>query len=352
MNIRQKPFGTLPGGGQAVLYTLENDTGAKAVLTNYGGAVVELWMPDRAGRFADVACGYDTLEGYLGAGGFQGAIIGRFANRIAGGAFSLSGKTYQLNKNEGGITHLHGGPMGFDRQLWEGEALQTPQGPCLRLKRISPDGEEGYPGNLQVEVQYLLTQDNALSISYHAVADRDTVVSLTNHTYFNLAGYHGGDVLGHTLCIHANAITEIDEWCVPTGTLLPVAGTPFDFTLPKLIGRDIGAKNEQLRLGGGYDHNFVLSPAQGVREASWLWHEPSGRVLTVLTDRPGLQLYTGNNMNDPHPFKGGVKQTPRHALCLETQAFPDSPNHQNFPSALLKAGESYQSTTLYRFGVK
>ncbi len=352
MSIKKERFGTLQDGSPVYCYIMQNGSGASVKITEYGGAVVELHMPGRDGKTADVVCGYDDLEGYLKGAGYQGALIGRFGNRIAEGRFTLNGKEYVLAKNERGVTHLHGGNVGFDQKIWKAEAKEDGGDCVLNLSIVSPDGEEGYPGRLDVQVTYTLTAGNALKISYTAVCDQDTVLNLTNHAFFNLGGYDGGDVLGHELTIDAGAITEVDELCIPTGRLLPVEGTPFDFRRPKAIGKEIGADHPQLRYGNGYDHNFVLNNNGKTAKVVEVYEPKSGRVMEVFTDQPGIQLYTANSMDGGYPFKNGVKQQVRHALCLETQFFPDGPHHQNFPSCVLRAGETYRHNTTYQFSVR
>lgn len=352
LSIEKSLFGTMRDGTPVLCYTLKNASGASVKITQYGGAMVELHVPGRDGKLADVICGYDDLNGYLEGAGYHGALIGRFGNRIADGRFVLNGKEYHLAKNEGGISHLHGGNIGFDQKIWDA-VPEEKDGDCiLHLFLISEDGEEGYPGRLEVKVTYTLTHDNALRIVYNAISDKDTIINLTNHAFYNLGGYDSGDVLGHELMIDADAITEVDERCIPTGKLLPVAGTPFDFRQAKPIGRDIDQDCSQLRCGNGYDHNFVLNNNGSLAKIAEVYDPASGRVMEVYTDQPGVQLYTANGMNGTYPFKKGIAQTPRHALCLETQFFPDGPNHENFPSCVLRAGETYRHHTEYRFSVR
>lgn len=349
--IQQAPFGSV--NGQAVqLYTLQNKHGMVAKITNYGGIVVSLTAPDRSGQFADVVLGFDSLQEYVERNPFFGCITGRYANRIAGGRFSLDGQTYSLATN-GGANHIHGGKQGFDKRIW----TASPRGKALRLTYLSPDGEEHYPGSLTTEVTYTLTNDNALRIDYQATTDKPTIVNLTNHSYFNLAGLHNEQVdvdaitiLNHELTLYADRYTPIDASAIPLGNLAPVAGTPFDFRRPTAIGKRINSNHEQLQRGKGYDHNFVLKTKRDNRliKAARVYDSMSGRVMEVETTEPGIQLYTGNYLNGIRG-KRGESYPRRSALCLETQTFPDSPNQPGFPSPVLRPGEKYRQTTVYRF---
>lgn len=338
MSAIKSLFGHMPDGSPVYSWTLENSSGAKVKILTLGGIIAELWLPDRTGKFDDVVCGFDSVEGYLTGGGYQGALIGRYGNRIADGKFTLNGKTYILNKNENGISHLHGGNEGFDKKLWYAEPHSGEGYDSLTLRCFSPDGEEGYPGNLSVTVTYTFRDDNSLSIVYEADTDADTPVNLTNHTYFNLSGYNAGDVLSNRLFIDADHYDAVDDRLIPVGEPVPVAGTEFDFTAPRPIGQ-------------GYDHNFALRPAEGLRKAAQLWDDESGRTLELFTDMPSLQLYTACVMDGPVPFKGGVPQRPLHALCLETQYAPDTPNRPYMPSCILRAGEHMRHETVFKFGV-
>ncbi len=331
----------------AQIFTLANRHGMRATITNYGGIVMALDVPDREGRLEDVVLGFDALESYFGPHPFFGALIGRYGNRIAKGRFRLDDRDYVLATNNG-PNHLHGGPRGFDRVVWAAELLVTNEGPSLRLSHRSEDGDEGYPGTLTATVTYTITENDELRIDYIAATDRATVVNLTHHSYFNLAGH--GDILSHELFIDADAYTPVDASLIPTGELRAVLGTPFDFREPRPIGGRVHDPDPQLRLANGYDHNFVLVPRNaGLRLAARI-HEPrSGRIMEVLTTDPGLQLYTGNGLDGSLI---GTKGLPieRHAgLCLETQHFPDSPNQPTFPSTRLNPGEEYSSQTVYRF---
>lgn len=349
--IKRKTFGYLTDGREVSLFTLCNGKDMKVRITDYGGAVVQIKVPDRYGRVSDVVCGYDSFEDYLEDTEHQGALIGRCGNRIAKGHFVLDGKKYDLCINNG-VNHLHGGAEGFDRKLWESQ-IKDGDEPELVLHYLSCDGEENYPGNLDVTVTYKLTADNGLSINYRATTDKKTVVNLTNHSYFNLAGYAAGPVYDHTLWIDADAYTPTDDTLIPTGELRNVEGTPFDFRTPKTIGQDFNSDNEDLKKGKGYDHNFCLN-GQGELACKAILRDPrSGRGMKVITDQPGMQVYTANYMNSPiHPFKNGRVQELNCAVCLETQAYPDSINHKNFPSVVLDVGEEYNTTTIYKFFVE
>lgn len=341
MSVTSFPFGSLADGRAVTAWRIENE-GFSATLIDYGAALQSLCVPAKDGRPVDVVLGYDTAAEYERNGGFLGATIGRVGNRIGGASFALGGKTYSLEKNDG-ENHLHGGSGGFDRRLWQGEPLDA----CsVRFSRLSPDGEAGYPGNLAVSVTFTLA-GGALHIRYDADTDADTPVNLTNHSYFNLNG--GGTVLHHTLFLAAERFTENDAACLPTGRILTVEeGKPFDFRRSKPLGRDIGADCQQLRNGGGYDHNFILT---GARDAAVLTGDKSGIRMTMRTDMPGVQLYSGNNL-DPRPGKGGVMYGYRDAVCLETQLFPNAMNCYGFPSPVLHKGEHLHSETVYAFEVE
>lgn len=329
------------------LYTLTNSNGVETSITNYGGRVVTLKVPDRAGKFADVVLGFDSLDPYLGNSPYFGALIGRYGNRIGKARFTLDGKEYKLAANNG-PNALHGGVVGFDKVLWKGEE-GTGEEPSLKLTYLSKDGEEGYPGNLSVTVVYTLTDRNELRIDYEAATDQDTVLNLTNHSYFNLAGEGVGDILGHEIMINADRFTPIDSGLIPTGELKPVKGTPFDFTKSTAIGARINDKDQQIQFGKGYDHNFVLNGGGGLTLAARVVEPHSGRIMEVLTTQPGVQFYTGNFLDGSVKGKGGKAYPYRSAFCLETQHFPDSPNKPGFPSVVLKPGEKFTSTTVYRF---
>ena len=345
--LKRSDFGRTREGVAVSLYTLANRNGLEARITNYGGIVVSLKAPDRAGAMADVVLGFDSLEGYLAnPGPFFGALVGRYANRIAHARFSLDGVPYQLEKNNGDNS-LHGGSRGFDKRVWTPRELP---GGALELTYASGDGEEGFPGNLHATATYRVTDASELRIDYSATTDKPTIVNLTNHSYFNLKGQGSGDVLGHLVTLHADRFTPVDAGLIPTGELRPVAGTVFDFRLPTSIGSRIGQNDEQLRLGGGYDHNWVLTrPRQGLALAARVEEPSSGRVLEVLTSQPGVQFYTANFLDGSIRGKGGAVYGSRSGFCLETQHFPDSPNQPKFPSTGLRPGEKFATTTVFRF---
>jgi aldose 1-epimerase len=352
-----KPFGKLPTGAEARLFTLENASGLKAEISDYGGTIVRLFAADRHGRFDDVVLGRERVEDYVEKSPFLGCITGRFANRIAGGKFTLDGQTYQLacNNTPGGIPcHLHGGTKGFDKKLWNAELIGTKAEPTLRLSYRSPDGEEGYPGNLNVMVAYTVTADNELRIAYNATTDRATPINLTNHSYFNLGGEGSGDILGHVLTLRAGRYTPVGNGLTPIGQLAPVAGTPLDFTEPHTVGERIEALHEQLRFAGGYDHNFEIDPPteNPPALAATMFEPKSGRMMEVLTTEPGVQFYSGNFLNGSFTGKNGHVYQRRTGFCLETQHYPDSPNQPAFPSTILRPGDTFRSTTIYRFSTR
>ncbi|MGZ3451206.1 MAG: aldose epimerase family protein [Polyangiales bacterium] len=345
--IAKSEFGVTSRGEAASLYTLENASGMRVEITNYGGIVRSLTAPDRDGVFADVVLGYRSLAEYEHESPYFGAVIGRFANRIAAGRFALDGEVYTLATNDA-PNHMHGGTRGFDKVVWQAEPSMTREGPCLRLRYVSKDREEGYPGTLTVAVRYTLTNANQVIIDYEASTDRATHVNLTNHSYFNLTGDPSRDILAHELEIDADFFTPIDDALIPTGELRPVQGTPFDFRTAKPIGRDIDADDAQLRIALGYDHNFVRNHAVAGKPAfaARVWEPRSGRVMETHTTEPGMQFYSGNHLGKR------VRYARRHALCLETQHFPDSPNHPEFPSTIVRPAERYRSTTVYTFSVR
>jgi aldose 1-epimerase len=350
----KKPFGKTPDGQAIDKYVLTNKGGAEAAITNYGGAIVSIKVPDRNGKLADVVLGYDAAEGYVNDKSHFGGIIGRYGNRIAHAQFVLHGKTYTLAKNNG-ENSLHGGLKGFDKALWRAKILSTKGAQSLKLSYLSKDGQEGFPGNLKVTVIYTWTDRNALMIEYSATTDKPTVLNLTNHSYFNLAGQGSGNILGHLLTIHADKFTPVDATLIPTGELRDVAGTPFDFRKPTAIGARIEEDDEQLRLGGGYDHNFVIRPVEelGPSFSAARVVEPStGRVMEVWTTEPGVQFYTGNFLDGKVAGKGGATYPKRSAFCLETQHYPDSPNKSTFPSVVLEPGALYHTITKYKFSVE
>ncbi|HEY6268053.1 MAG TPA: aldose epimerase family protein [Candidatus Acidoferrum sp.] len=349
----KKSFGKTPDGQPADLYVLTNKSGAEASITNFGGALVTLKMPDRNGKLADIILGYDGADGYAADKSYFGALVGRYGNRIGHAQFVLDGKTYTLAKNNG-ENSLHGGIKGFNKALWTAKILHAKGGQSLELGYVSKDGEEGFPGNLKVTVIYTLTDANALKIDYTATTDKKTVVNLTNHAYFNLAGQGSGDILGHLMMIPADQFTPVDAGLIPTGELRDVMGTPFDFRKPTAIGARIDEADEQLRLGGGYDHNFVLRMHMdhGESLAARVVEPTSGRVMEVWTTEPGIQFYTGNFLDGKTVGKGGATYPKRSAFCLETQHFPDSPNQPKFPSVVLTPGETYHTVTTYKFSAE
>ena len=347
--MRKAPFGKTKDGQPVDLYTLANASGMEVAITNYGGTVVSIKVPDRNGKFADVVLGFDNFDGYLNNTPFFGVIVGRYGNRIAKARFTLDGHEYHLAANDNGNS-LHGGLKGFDKQVWKARDASTQEVPALELTYLSKDGEEGYPGNLTATVTYSLTPKNELKIDYAATTDKDTVLNLTNHSYFNLAGQGEGDILSHLIAINASRFTPVDSTLIPTGELKGVAGTPFDFRKGTRIGARIDADDQQIKFGRGYDHNFVLRRAGGeLIPAARVVETSSGRVLEVLTTQPGVQFYTANFLDGTVRGKGGKAYQRRSAFCLETQHFPDSPNHPEFPTAVLKPGGHFQSTTIFRF---
>ncbi|HQU82916.1 MAG TPA: aldose epimerase family protein [Pyrinomonadaceae bacterium] len=349
--VKKESFGKTTDGKAVEIYTLTNSSGAEAKIINYGGRVVSLKMPDKNGKFEDVVLGYDDLKGYENDNAFFGGIIGRFGNRIAKGKFSLNGKEYTLAKNNG-ENHLHGGIKRFDVSVWTAKSSSNKDGAVLELNYLSKDGEEGYPGNLNVKVVYTLTENNELKIEYSATTDQDTVVNLTNHSYFNLRGAGSGTILDHILTINADKFTPTDETAIPNGELRSVANTPFDFLKPTKIGERINSDYEQIKIGKGYDHNYVLNKSFGENSlAATVFETTSGRVMEVFTTEPGVQLYSGNFL-DKVKGKNGKIYEYRGALCLETQHFPDSPNRPDFPTTVLKKGQQYSTTTVYKFSVK
>jgi aldose 1-epimerase len=350
--LTMKPFGKTADGGEITLYTLANKKGMEVTIMNYGGVIVSLKVPDRKGQFADVVLGFDSLDGYLAKNPYFGALVGRYANRIGGAQFTLDGKTYHVPKNDG-PNCLHGGIHGFNSQVWTAKDVSTKDMPALELQYVSADGEEGFPGKLTATVKYSLNDKDELKIDYSAVTDAPTVLNLTNHSYFNLAGQGNGDILSHIATIEADRFTPVDATLIPTGVLQPVAGTPFDFRKPEVIGARINSDDPQIKLGKGYDHNFVLNhkgPSLGL--AARVEEPKSGRVLEVLTDQPGVQFYTGNFLDGTVVGKGGKAYQRRDGFCLETGHFPDSPNKPSFPSTVLRRGETFHTVTVFKFSTK
>jgi aldose 1-epimerase len=352
--IQSSDFGTTAHGRATKLYVLENRQGLQAVITNYGAILVSLQVPDRRGNTADVVLGYDTLVGYEQDRFFFGGTIGRYANRLACGRFALDGAGYQASINDG-PNSLHGGTVGFHKRIWAAADRSTLSTQILELSYVSPDGEEGFPGELSVKVCYALPVDASdLHITYSATTNRPTVVNLTNHSYFNLSGDMARDILDHQLTIHAQHYTPVNSTLIPTGEVVAVTDTPFDFQSPAAIGERIRQADEQLRLGNGYDHNWVLRKSGGnhSQSAATLYDPESGLVLEVLTTEPGLQFYSGNFLNGSVRGKRGTAYAYRTGLCLETQHFPDSPNHTSFPDTTLRPGQEFASETILRFSTK
>ncbi len=349
--MQKQAFGKLQDGRSVDLYVLTNKQGAEAEITNYGATLVSLKVPDRSGKPGDVVLGYDKIEGYENGKAFFGASVGRYGNRIAHAKFVLDGVTYTLEKNDG-ENHLHGG---FNKRIWTAKDVSSGAGQALELTYLSKDGEEGYPGNVSVKIVYtLLAGQNALKIDYTATTDKDTVLNLTHHSYFNLAGQGNGDVLKQQLTIHGGRFTPVDSGLIPTGELREVRNTPFDFLQPFAIGTRIDQDDQQLKFGKGYDHNWVLdrkSPGS-MFEAAEVYDPQTGRVMEVSTTEPGLQFYSGNFLDGSIQGKDGKTYAHRSALCLETQHFPDSPNHADFPSTVLKPGQQLHSTTIYKFSTR
>ena len=351
-SIEKQMFGKMPDGTAVDIYTLRNASGVEARITNYGGIVVSLKVPDRNGKFDDVVLGYDNLDGYLKNNSpYMGALIGRYANRIAKGTFKLNGTEYHLAVNNG-ANHLHGGLKGFDKVVWTAAPLRVANGAALKLTYVSKDGEENYPGNLTATVIYTLTDANELRIDYSATTDKRTIVNLTSHSYFNLAGQGMGDILKHQLFMNASRFTPTDAGAIPTGELKSVRGTPFDFTKPTEIGARIDQDDQQLKFGNGYDHNFVLIKGKRLSLAAIVKEPTTGRVMQVSTTEPGMQFYSGNFLDGSITGKDGKVYQRRYGFCLEAQHYPDSPNEPKFPSVVLNPGQRYTQTTIYKFSAK
>jgi aldose 1-epimerase len=348
--VTRDAFGTTGDGTSVDVFTLRNAAGVEVRAITYGGIITSLKVPDRSGAIGDVVLGFDSLDGYLKGHPFFGAIVGRYGNRIGKARFTIDGKAYPLATNNG-PNHLHGGVRGFDKFVWQAEPMSGRAG--VTFSRTSPDGEEGYPGNLAVRVSYELTDRNELVVDYHATTDKVTPVNLTQHSYFNLAGDGAGDILQHRLMINADRYTPVDGTLIPTGELAPVKGTPLDFTTATAIGARIDDSHPQLKNGQGYDHNWVLNKAGNELSLAARVVEPStGRTLEVSTTEPGMQFYTGNFLDGTLTGKGGHVYKRRNGFCLETQHFPDSPNKPNFPTTFLKPGQEYSSKTIFTFGVE
>lgn len=350
-NVHTADYGVTPKGDSIKKYTLTNKNGMKVEVINFGGIITSLTAPDRNGKYEDVVLGFTKPEGYFNGNPYYfGALIGRYGNRIANAKFSLEGKAYEIDKNDG-PNSLHGGKEGFHTRFWNIEAVQDAKFPTLKLSYTSADGEEGYPGKLTTTVFYTLTDDNALEISYEAETDKPTVVNLTQHSYFNLSGNFTKTITDHELQINADHFLPVNETLIPTGEQKAVKGTPFDFTVSKPIGKDISAEDDQLKKGKGYDHNWILNGKE-LRSIAKVYHQGTGRLMEVFTDEPGVQFYSGNFLDGKFDTKTGGKNEFRTGFCLETQHFPDSPNQPSFPSTELKPGQKYQSKTIYKFSIK
>ena len=349
--IKKTVFGTLPGGRVVDQYTLKNANGMEVKISNYGGVITHWTAPDKDGKFEDIVLGFDSLAGYFTPPPYFGAIIGRYGNRIAKGKFTLDGKNYQLAKNNG-ENHLHGGLIGYDKVLWNAEPMEGEES-ALKLTYLSKDGEEGYPGNLNITVVYTLLKDNSLKMDYSATTDKATVINLTNHSYFNLSGSKK-DILDEEVTLNADRYLPVDKGLIPTGELRSVTGTVFDFTKPTLIEKGINeVKDKQIKLGGGYDHAWILNKkGNELSLAATVLEKTSGRKMEVLTTEPAIQFYTGNFLDGKLTGKGNVKYVKRFALCLESEHYPDSPNQSAFPTVVLKPNEKYSTTTIYKFSVE
>ena len=349
--VKEETFGKMPDGKAVQIYTLTNSHGMEVRVMTYGGSIVSIKTPDKAGRFADVALGFDNFDNYIAKSTFFGALVGRYGNRIGGAKFALDGKEYTLAKNNGPNT-LHGGLKGFDKVVWQGQSFKKGTEVGVILKYTSVDGEEGYPGNLHVTVTYTLNDRNEFSLDYHATTDKATPVNLTNHNYFNLAGEGSGSILGEELTINADHFTPTDATQIPTGAIASVKGTPLDFTKPTAMGARINDHSEQMVIGAGYDHNFVINrQGPGLVWAARAYDPTSGRVLEVDTTEPGVQFYSCNHLEGIHGKHGHVYNM-REAFCLETEHYPDSPNKPNFPSTILKPGQTYHSVTVWKFSTR
>lgn len=352
MSITKRAYGKTVEGNVVDIFTLMNTKGLAVEITNFGGIIVSLKTPDSKGQLEDIVLGYDQLEGYMKKGPYFGAVIGRYANRIANGSFELNGLQYNVAKNEG-ENHLHGGIVGFDKVVWEAETVKEGENENLVLSYTSADGEEGYPGKLDVKVTYALSEDNGLSINYSAVTDKDTIINLTNHSYFNLSGHDSGNILAHEVMLNADKFTVVDKYSIPTGELRAVEGTPLDFTEMTPVGNRINSDYEQIVFGGGYDHNFVINQCKcDIKKAAEVYDPATGRFMEVYTTKPGIQLYTGNFLDGTEIGKGGTAYGKRSGLCLETQFFPNSINEEHFPTPILRVGDTYHHKTIYKFSVR
>lgn len=350
--IEKKAFGKLKDGSEVYMFTLRNKSGAEVKIINYGATVVSLTAPDRSGKYADVVLGYDSLDGYVNGSSYFGAIVGRYANRIAKGKFNLNGKSYQLSVNEG-ENQLHGGKIGFNKVLWAAETLKSKLGPAVKLTYVSPNGDQGYPGKVTLHVTYTLTNNNELKINYEGTTDKTTILNPSHHSYFNLTGNFSNTILNHQLNINADSYTPIDKEFIPTGKIDKVENTPLDFRKPAAIGERINDNFEQLKIARGYDFNWVLNNYNGkVREVADAYEPTTGRYMQVFTDQPGLQFYSGNFLDGKTIGKNGAAYQFRTGFCLEAQHYPDSPNEPKWYSVVLKPGQVYRQTTIYKFSVK
>ncbi len=353
MSVKKTSFGKTKDGVSVTAYTMDNGCGMSLTFIDLGATVTSIIVPDRNGAAADVVGGYDDPDTYLSGVGYPGAVLGRFGNRISGAKFTLDGVEYRLYANDNVKNHLHGGKIGFDRRMWDVKILNDGDEPKAELSYVSPDGEEGYPGTLGVKVYYSLSKKGEFKIRYTAVTDKKTVLNLTNHSYFNLSGFESDTILDHEVMINSKAYLEADSELIPTGRLIPVDGTPHDFRTPKTVGRDICSDDVQLKYGKGYDHCFVLEGDGEIRLAARVRDPKSGRVMEVYTNQPAVQLYTGNCLEETEPpYKGGVRKRKNAALCLETEHYPDSPNHPEFPSTVLEPGQTYDYTTVFAFSAQ
>jgi aldose 1-epimerase len=350
--MKTTAFGKLPDGRDVRQYTLENKAGMVAQIINYGATVTSLRVPDKSGKFEDVVLGHDSPQGYIDGTAYFGAIVGRYGNRIGKGKFQLDGKEYQLTVNDG-ENHLHGGKVGFNKVLWDAKILRDAGEPSLQLQYVGPDGEEGYPGTVTLMVTYTLTEKNELRIDYEGTTDKATILNPTHHSYFNLSGSPSNSILGHQLMIESDGMTPVDKGLIPTGQITNVTNTPFDFRSLTAIGSRINDPDQQMVFGKGYDHNWVLRDGGGkLRKVAELYEPTSGRLMTIFTDQPGLQFYSGNFLDGTAKGKGGIAYQHRTGLCLEAQAFPDTPNKPQFGSVALKPGQVYRQTTIYQFSTR
>ncbi len=352
LRVAKADFGATADGRLVEQYTIRNGQGAEMTVLTYGGIIQSLKVPDRTGAIDDVVLGFDSVAEYEKSSPYFGALIGRVGNRIANGAFTLDGKTFTLAKNND-ANHLHGGVKGWDKAVWQADPFQDARGPGILLTHTSPAGDEGYPGKVTAHVRYTLTAKNELIVEYHATTDAPTIINLTQHSYFNLAGAKAADILGHELTINADRFTPVDDGLIPSGELAPVEGTPFDFRTPTPIGARIASTDMQMTRGRGYDHNYVLNrTGDGLQLAAAVYEPVTGRTMEVRTTEPGLQLYTGNFLDGSFTGKGGRAYPHRSGFCLETQHYPDSPNQPTFPSVVLRPGQDYTSETVFTFGVR